>query len=108
MRVFTRFLRILSLTTICVACSGGGSSDSPPNPAVTDNPSEVSTAAANPLVRSTFKVTLPNSNGASVETIEIPDGHPVYALLVSGFHQNRNFELFHFYNFAKCLFENDA
>lgn len=108
MRVFTRFLRILSLTTICVACSGGGSSDSPPNPAVTDNPSEVSTAAANPLVRSTFKVTLPNSNGASVETIEIPDGHPVYALLVSGFHQNRNFELFHFYNFAKCLFEKDA
>ena len=42
------------------------------------------------------------------ETIEIPKGRPIYALLVSGFHQNRNFEMFHWYNFAKCLQEKGA
>jgi hypothetical protein len=39
------------------------------------------------------------------EVIQIPNGRPIYALLVSGFHQNKNFEMFHFYNFAKCIFE---
>jgi len=39
------------------------------------------------------------------ETIEIPNGRPIYALLVSGFHQNRNLDMFHFYNFARCLQE---
>jgi len=39
------------------------------------------------------------------ETIEIPNGRPIYALLVSGFHQNKNLDMFHFYNFARCLQE---
>jgi hypothetical protein len=30
------------------------------------------------------------------ETIEIPNDRPIYALLVSGFHQNRNLDMFHF------------
>jgi pimeloyl-ACP methyl ester carboxylesterase len=38
------------------------------------------------------------------EVIQIPDGRPVYALLVSGFHQNKNLDMFHFYNFNKCIF----
>ena len=37
------------------------------------------------------------------ETIQIPNGRPVYAFLVNGFHQNRNLDMFHFYNFSKCL-----
>jgi len=39
------------------------------------------------------------------EKIEIPHGRPVYAFLVSGFHQNRNLDLFHFYNFAQCVMQ---
>jgi pimeloyl-ACP methyl ester carboxylesterase len=42
------------------------------------------------------------------ETIEIPNGRPIYALLVSGFHQNSNLDMFHFYNFARCLQEKGA
>ena len=37
--------------------------------------------------------------------ILIPDGRPIYAFLVSGFQQNRDLDMFHFYNFAKCIFE---
>ena len=37
------------------------------------------------------------------EYIEIPNGRRIYALLVSGFHQNRNLNMFHFYNFAKFV-----
>ena len=43
-----------------------------------------------------------------IEKIEIPNGRPIYALLVSGFHQNKNLDMFHFYNFAKCLQEKGA
>jgi len=56
-----------------------------------------------------FPVYLPSLNGSGVaETIWIPNGRPIYALLVSGFHQNRNLDMFHFYNFAKCLLKRDA
>jgi hypothetical protein len=56
-----------------------------------------------------FPVYLPSLNGSGVaETIWIPNGRPIYALLVSGFHQNRNLNMFHFYNFAKCLLERGA
>ncbi len=56
-----------------------------------------------------FPVYLPSLNGSGVaETIWIPNGRPIYALLVSGFHQNRNLNMFHFYNFAKCLLEQGA
>jgi pimeloyl-ACP methyl ester carboxylesterase len=43
-----------------------------------------------------------------LETINIPSGRPIYALLVSGFHQNRNLDMFHFYNFARCLQQKGA
>ena len=42
------------------------------------------------------------------ETIQIPNHRPVYAFLVNGFHQNRNLDMFHFYNYAKCLQAKDA
>lgn len=57
----------------------------------------------------TFTVTLPCDHGGWYgehchdETVEIPNGRPIYALLVSGFHQNKNLDMFHWYNFAKCL-----
>ncbi len=58
---------------------------------------------------STFDVELRDLDDPNrVETIVIPDGRPIYALLVSGFHQNRNLDMFHFYNFAKSLLENGA
>ena len=38
------------------------------------------------------------------EVIQIPNGRPIYAFLVNGFDQNKDFELFHFYNFAKCIY----
>ena len=42
------------------------------------------------------------------ETIQIPDDRPAYALLVSGFVQNASLNMFHFYNFARCLQAKDA
>jgi pimeloyl-ACP methyl ester carboxylesterase len=44
----------------------------------------------------------------SDETICVPDGRPAYAVLVSGYHQNYSFDMFHWYNFAKCLIKQDA
>ena len=38
------------------------------------------------------------------EVIQIPSGRPIYAFLVNGFDQNHNLDMFHFYNFAKCIF----
>jgi hypothetical protein len=39
------------------------------------------------------------------EEILIPNGRPIYAFLVSGFDQNHDFNMFHFYNFARHIFE---
>ena len=52
--------------------------------------------------------TTPNLNTdcadyAETECIEIPNGRPIYALLVSGFYQNRDLDMFHWYEFAKDL-----
>ena len=55
-----------------------------------------------------FTVNLPGIDGAPDDSMDIPNGRPIYALLVSGFHQNRNLDMFHFYNFAKCLLEKGA
>ena len=38
------------------------------------------------------------------EVIKIPNGRPIYAFLVNGFDQNHNLNMFHFYNFARCMF----
>ncbi len=66
-------------------------------------------AAAESGTDPNFTVELPNIDDPNaVETITIPNGRPIYALLVSGFHQNRNLDMFHFYNFAKCLQEKGA
>lgn len=62
----------------------------------------------------TFEVPLQtraDTVGAASEknpTIRIPVGRPIYALLVSGYHQNRNLDMFHYYKFAKCLLASDA
>jgi pimeloyl-ACP methyl ester carboxylesterase len=42
------------------------------------------------------------------EKIRIPKGRPIYAVLVSGFYQNNNLDMFHWYNFAQCLQEKGA
>jgi len=62
-----------------------------------------------------FRVSLPckmdiinRDTDCEPESIEIPDGRPIYALLVSGFHQNRDLDMFHYYNFARCLIEKGA
>ncbi len=44
----------------------------------------------------------------SGETICVPDGRPAYAILVSGYHQNYSLDMFHWYNFAKCLIKKGA
>ena len=105
--------RTLRAASLCVgllaliACSGGGNSpDAPQSLAQTNNPSGLAANAFAP--ETTFTVTLTNIVDGSTDSIEIPNGRPVYALLVSGFHQNRNLDMFHYYNFAKCLFEADA
>ena len=67
-------------------------------------------------IEDTFTVYLPELNTTpaaipsctNTECIEIPNGRPIYALLVSGFHQNRNLDMFHWYNLAKCLQEKGA
>ncbi len=61
-------------------------------------------APADSHAEKTFSVYLPNlDDPASAERIRIPDGRPAYALLVSGFHQNRDLDMFHFYSFARSL-----
>ena len=58
-----------------------------------------------------FSITLPcevvDANCAN-DSIDIPDDRPIYALLVSGFHQNKQLDMFHFYSFARCLQEKGA
>ena len=73
-----------------------------------DNNADTSANTASSLeatADTVFPVHLSNLNGTGSTTIWIPKGRPVYALLVSGFHQNRNLDMFHFYNFAKCVLE---
>jgi len=44
-------------------------------------------------------------NTCKDEVIQIPNGRPIYAFLVNGFDQNKDFDMFHFYNFAKCIYK---
>ena len=111
--------RILSATMlgfgllVLTAC-GGGDGDAPP-----DSPPGAPYPAQSLSIRldgdpvypppvDTFTVPLPAPPGSTDTSIEIPAGRPIYVLLVSGFHQNRNFDMFHFYNFAKCLLKKGA
>ncbi len=61
-----------------------------------------------PLAPAQIIVDLPGRDDTDDETITIPNGRPAYAFLVSGFQQNANFDMFHFYAFAKCLLLEDA
>jgi len=106
----TLWAAILSVGLLALsACSGGGNSpDAPQSSAQANNPRGIAANARALEPEATFTVTFTSLTDGSTDTIEIPNGRPVYALLVSGFHQNRNLDMFHYYNFAKCLFEADA
>ena len=41
----------------------------------------------------------------SGETIQIPDGRPIYAVMISGYKRNANLDELHFYKFAKHIAE---
>jgi pimeloyl-ACP methyl ester carboxylesterase len=83
-------------------CDGGGSSGSSSDSSADISGSWEAALAAHDTTDTPITVYLGD------EVIEIPNGRPAYALLVSGFHQNRNLDMFHFYNFAKCLLEKGA
>lgn len=69
----------------------------------------IEAVSADAQAERTFPVYLPDlDDPASSERIRIPDGRPAYALLVSGFHQNRDLDMFHFYAFAKSLMKKGA
>jgi photosystem II stability/assembly factor-like uncharacterized protein/pimeloyl-ACP methyl ester carboxylesterase len=53
----------------------------------------------------TFTVHLPTLNSSNVDSIIVPNGRPIYALFVSGFGRNGNFDELHFYNFARKIME---
>ena len=104
------FIRLLAIYLVLVGC--GSTTD-------TTDATLDSADATLDSADDTFTVYLPrlgttlnpNSNCdpyADTECIEIPNGRPIYALLVSGFHQNSNLDMFHFYNFARCLLEQGA
>ncbi len=114
MRLLQRLIKLIVFWTLIffvgftiIACGGGGTEF--------DNSSGEgrSVATVNPPT-DTFTVELPCTEKGWFgedcvnETIEIPNGRPIYALLVSGFHQNKNLDMFHYYNFAKCLLEKGA
>jgi pimeloyl-ACP methyl ester carboxylesterase len=87
------------------ACGGGSTSGSAlAGSAAGGSPSGNPGALGQTAPPASFRVELSSLESPRASAaIEIPNGRPAYALLVSGFHQNKNFELFHFYNFAKCL-----
>jgi len=100
-RVAGRIAVILSGVLLLAGCGGA-----PGNGSGTSRSGSTTPAA----LEDTFTVTLPSIDGdpKKVEVIEIPNGRPIYALLVSGFHQNKQLDMFHFYNFAKCLLKRGA
>ena len=52
----------------------------------------------------TFTVHLPDLySPQNVDSITVPNGRPIYALLVSGYGRNGNFDELHFYNFARKI-----
>ena len=56
----------------------------------------------------TFTVFLQGINGAPDDQIKIPNGRPIYAILISGYSQNGSFDMFHYYKFADCLLKQGA
>jgi len=56
----------------------------------------------------TITINLPGVGGTPNDAITIPDDRPIYAILVSGYSRNVDFDEIHFYNFAKFLMERNA
>ncbi len=56
----------------------------------------------------TITINLPGRGGAPGDSITIPDDRPIYAILVSGYARNYEFDEVHFFNFAKFLMERGA
>lgn len=56
----------------------------------------------------TITIHLPGVGGAPADSITIPDDRPIYAILVSGYERNGDFDEIHFYNFAKFLMQRGA
>ena len=61
-----------------------------------------------PCVTAAEALVLDEDCATEPEKIRIPKGRPIYALLVSGFYQNSDLDMFHWYNFAQCLQEKGA
>jgi len=122
------YLRIIFIIFILAlsSCGGGDSGAEIPNPTSTDilnlPPANTNTPLT-PTAGPTFSVELPCVTNVEAgvpprwldpgcdsvpETIQIPDGRPIYALLVSGFYQNSNLDMFHWYRFAQSLHEKGA
>lgn len=110
---------ILILSILVLSSCGGGSvsdvsaSDSDPNPSTSlSDATVVQCEPDNPQNNAEcLLISLPcirdrwgwYGQACRNEEIKIPRGRPIYAFLVSGFQQNNNLDMFHFYNFAKCL-----
>ena len=56
-------------------------------------------------VGNSFTVNLPGIGDTQDDSIEVPNGRPIYAIFVSGYLRNREFDGLHFYNLAKFLME---
>lgn len=54
----------------------------------------------------TFTVHLPDLYSQNVDSIIVPNGRPIYALLVSGYGRNGGFDELHYYNFARQIMAN--
>lgn len=59
-------------------------------------------------VGNSFTVNLPGIGDTQDDSIEVPNGRPIYAIFVSGYLRNREFDGLHFYNLAKFLMEQGA
>jgi pimeloyl-ACP methyl ester carboxylesterase len=101
---------ILTTALLCsIICSGGMAKAAPD-----DDTSDIVPCDLDPNEQC-IEITLDctpagwfNQKCLDSETIQIPHGRPIYALLVSGFAQNKGLDMFHWYNFARCLQEKNA
>lgn len=127
------YLRIILILFILAlsSCGGGDSGDETPNPTPTEIPNPTPDETPTSPTSETSTVTIPCGPNDTEECIEvplpcttgntgwfgkacendkikIPKDRPIYALLVSGYYQNNNLDMFHFYKFAQCLQQKGA
>jgi len=65
----------------------------------------VSGETAPEVLAAPFIVNLPGVDGNPDDSISVPNGRPIYALLVSGYAVNGNMDELYYYNFAKYVAE---